>query len=301
MATYKKIAAVIFLGILFCAPVITRAQEDSKGSPKGTLFIIGGGDRSDAMMSRFVDLAGGKNASIIIIPMASDTPLEFAKFSADQFRRLGAARVEWLLFPKGQADSPANLEKMKGAGGVFFCGGDQVRLTSFMAGTRLLEEVRRIYREGGVVGGTSAGAAVMSKVMITGDDRLEENGESFTSIRANSVITAEGFGFLPPDIVVDQHFLVRKRENRLISLVLERPALTGIGIDEATVLLVGPGGTTGEVLGDSLVSVYDASGAGPVSTDAKGHLAVRGLTLHLLKAGEKLDLRRTRPAEGAAK
>jgi cyanophycinase len=232
--------------------------------------------------------------------MASETPQEYAEGPAAQFLKLGAARADWLIFERGKADSPGNLARMKTATGVFFSGGDQVRLCSFMDGTRLLEEVRRLYREGGAVGGTSAGAAVMSKVMLTGDDRMEKDGESFTAIRSSSVVVAEGFGFLPPYIVADQHFLVRKRENRLISVVLENPSLTGIGIDEATALVVRPGGAA-EVVGDSLVSVYDVSGAGPVTTDEKGHLAARGITLSLLKAGDKLDLLKLRPAARAAK
>ena len=293
MATYKKIAAVLFLGIILGAAA-ARAQEDAKG----TLFIIGGGERSDALMSRFVELAGGATASIVIIPMASETPQDYAEGPAAQFRKLGAAKADWLIFEHGKADSPENLARMKTATGVFFSGGDQVRLCSFMNGTRLLEEVHRLYREGGVVGGTSAGAAVMSKVMLTGDDRQAVNGEDFAAIRSSSVVLAEGFGFLPPYIVADQHFLIRKRENRLISVVLENPSLTGIGIDEATALVVRPGGAA-EVAGDSLVSVYDVSGAGPVSTDAKGHLSARGITLSLLKAGDKLDLRRLQPAPAA--
>jgi cyanophycinase len=285
MAAYKKIAAFLSFAAVLAAPAAVRAQED----PRGTLFIIGGGSRTDAIMSRFVDLAGGKTASIVIIPMASETPLDYAQGPTEQFLRLGAAKADTLIFERGKADSPENLARLKRATGVFFSGGDQVRLYSYMGGTRLLDEVRRLYSAGGVVGGTSAGAAIMSKVMLTGDDRLEADGESFTAIRSSSVVVTEGFGLLPSNIVIDQHFLMRKRENRLISVVLEYPGLTGIGIDEATAFIAGPAGAC-EVLGDSLVSVYDLAGAGPVTADAKGHLAARGITLHLLKSGDKYVL-----------
>ena len=287
MAAYKKIRTVF----LTCALLSFGVSSHSQELPKGYLFIIGGGERTDQMISRFIELAGGKKARIVIIPQASEEPLDMAQGQAEHFKRLGAASADWVIFPKGGADTETNLSKFKNAGGVFFTGGDQVRLTSFLAGTRMLEEIRRIYREGGVVGGTSAGAAVMSRVMITGDDRMEVDGESFTAIRSSSVVTAEGFGFLPPDIVADQHFLVRKRENRLISVVLENPGLTGIGIDEATAFIVGPDGA-GEVLGDSLVSVYDTSAAGPVALDRNGHLAARGITLHLLKSGDRYELKK---------
>ena len=286
MATYKKMKSVLLACVLFVAGASAYAQEN----PKGYLFIIGGGDRTDQVISRFVELAGGKNAHIVVIPMASEEALDAAQGQAAHFKRLGAASADWVIFPKGEGDTETNLAKFKNAGGVFFTGGDQVRLTSFLLGTRMLEEIRRIYREGGVIGGTSAGAAIMSKVMITGDDRMEVNGESFTAIRSSSVVTAEGFGFLPPNIVADQHFLMRKRENRLISVVLENPGLTGIGIDEATAFIVGPDGV-GEVLGNSLVSIYEPSHAGPITRDERGHLAARGITLHLLKSGDKYDLK----------
>ena len=290
MESYKKIKTAFLTCVLLLYGAASRAQQNSKGH----LLIIGGGERTDPIISRFIALAGGKDARIIIVPLASGEPLEAARDQAAEFKRLGAPAADWVIFPKGGADTQTNLAKFKNAGGVFFTGGDQVRLTSFLAGTLMLEEIRRIYREGGVVGGTSAGAAVMSKVMITGDDRMEVKGESFTAIRSSSVVTAEGFGFLPPDIVADQHFLTRKRENRLISVVLENPGLTGIGIDEGTAFIVGPDGV-GEVLGNSLVSVYDASGAGPVTRDGSGHLAARGIILNLLKSGDRYNLKKARP------
>ncbi len=288
MAAYKKMKTIL----LTCALLLCGAASQAGETP-GHLVIIGGGDGTDLIMSRFIELAGGKESRIVIIPLASEAPLEAAKDQEEELKQLGAGSADWVIFPKGGADTEENLAKFSGATGVFFTGGDQVRLVSFLAGTRLLEEVRRIYRKGGVVGGTSAGAAVMSKVMITGEDLLEVDDEAFTGIRAGSVVTAEGFGFVPADIVVDQHFLMRKRHNRLLSVVLENPGLTGIGIDESTALIVGPDGV-GEVMGNSLVAVYDVSGAGPVTRDAKGHLAAEGITLHLLKSGDRYNLKKAR-------
>jgi len=95
--------------------------------------------------------------------------------------------------------------------------------------------------------------------------------------------------------VVDQHFLTRRRQNRLLSVVLEHAGLIGIGVDENTALILGPGGAA-EVAGDSLVTVLDPSGAGPVSRDTRGHLAARGVRIHLLKAGDKFRL--PRPPSG---
>ncbi len=293
MAAYKKINLILLAGSLLGAATAAPAQTN----PKGHLFIIGGGNRDDQVIARFAELAGGKSAPMVVIPLASGDPVDAAKTQVDQLKRLGAGDVEGVIFKKGEADREENLAKVRRAKAVFFTGGDQVTLVSFLAGTKMLEEIRRIYDEGGVVGGTSAGAAIMSRVMLTGDDRLAgKDEESFRAIRSSAVVTAEGFGFVPANIVIDQHFLARKRQNRLISVVLEHPGMTGIGIDEATAFIVGPGGEA-EVLGASLVTVFETAAAGPVTSDALGHLAAKGITMHLLKSGDKYTL----PVSGAVK
>lgn len=286
MAAYKKINS-LFLAALLSASAAAFAQA----GPSGRIIIIGGGGNDDAVTARMVELAGGKKARIVIIPQASGDPLGAAKDQADQFLRLGAGSVDWVLFPKGEADKPENLAKFKSANAVYMTGGDQVTLFSFVGGTKMLEEMRRIHREGGIVAGTSAGAAIMSRVMLTGDDRLAgKDEESFSAIRSSAVVTAEGFGFVPDNIVMDQHFLARKRQNRLISVLLEHPGLNAaIGIDENTALVVNPDGTC-EVSGISLVSVFEKAKNAEVSQDALGHLAARNITLHLLKAGDKYTL-----------
>lgn len=289
MAAHKKMKDLFLALALLAMPAALGAQA----GPSGRIMIIGGGGNDDAVTARMVELAGGKKARIVIVPQASGDPLDAARDQADQFLRLGAGSVDWVLFPKGDADKPENLAKFKNANAVYMTGGDQVTLFSFVGGTKMLEEMRRIHREGGIVAGTSAGAAIMSRVMLTGDDRLAgKDEESFSAIRSSAVVTAEGFGFVPDNIVMDQHFLARKRQNRLISVLLEHPGLdTAIGIDENTALIVGPGGDC-EVAGISLVSVFEKAKAAPVSGDGRGHLAARGITLHLLKAGDKYTLPR---------
>lgn len=283
MATDKKMIPFALALALLAAPAAALEAE-------GRLVIVGGGAHDDVVMGPLVEMAGGKKARIVIIPQASGEPLETAKDQAAQFRRLGAGSAEWVLFPQGEADKPEHLAKFKHANAVFFTGGDQVTLVSFLGGTKMLEEVRRIWREGGIVSGTSAGAAVMSRLMLTGDDRLAgQDDEPFSAIRSSAVATAEGFGFVPDNIVIDQHFLKRKRQNRLISVVLENPGMTGIGIDENTALVVGPGRKC-SVLGDSLVTVFETAKAGPVTADGRGHLAAKGLTMHILKHGDAYEL-----------
>jgi cyanophycinase len=279
MAAHKKIKNLLAALALLSSGAAVAAAE-------GRLVIVGGGAHDDVVMGPLVKMAGGQKARIVILPQASGEPLESARDQAAQFVRLGAASADWVIFKKGEADKPENLAKFKGANMVFFTGGDQVTLVSLLAGTRMLQEVRRIYAEGGIVSGTSAGAAVMSRIMLTGDDRLApKEDDYFNAIRSSAVVTAEGFGFVPDNIVIDQHFIKRKRQNRLISVVLEHPGTTGIGIDENTALVVNTGGNC-SVIGDSLVTVFETDKAGPVTADARGHLAASAITMRLLKDGD---------------
>jgi cyanophycinase len=149
-----------------------------------------------------------------------------------------------------------------------------------------------------VVGGTSAGAAVMSEIMITGDERhpggdRPDTSSAYMTIARDNVVTDSGFAFIR-SAIIDQHFLRRKRANRLISLTLERPPHLGVGIDESTALIVGPTGPW-RVVGASAVTIYDARRAR--ITPASAHvLGAADLRLHVLPAGATFD-----PATGTAK
>jgi len=185
---------------------------------------------------------------------------------------------------------------MRSAAGIYFAGGDQSRLRDFLMGTPALAAIREAYGRGAVVGGTSAGAAVMSRVMLSGNELLNpgivspeegDNTEAFSRIQLGNIETTEGFGFLE-GCVVDHHFVRRKRENRLISVVLEHPQLLGIGIDESTAIVVSAGGF--DVLGESCVIVLDAAHATDVGSGRGGSLRCVGLTMHVLTEGQRFDL-----------
>jgi cyanophycinase len=137
--------------------------------------------------------------------------------------------------------------------------------------------------------GTSAGAAVMSEVMITGEERRKvEEGHEFETLEAANIVTSEGLGFISTAII-DQHFVTRKRHNRLISLVAEKPSLLGIGIDEETAIIVAPDQTF-EVVGRKSVVVYDGFRADTAVTPS-GLIALRGGAMHVLVEGDRFDLR----------
>jgi cyanophycinase len=140
------------------------------------------------------------------------------------------------------------------------------------------------------MGGTSAGAALMSEVMITGEERRKvEEGHEFETLEADNIVTVEGLGFIRTAII-DQHFVTRKRHNRLISLVAENPHLLGIGVDEETAIIVSPDEKF-EVIGNGNVVVYDASHASVTITPSRA-IGLGGMVMHVLVAGDRFDLKK---------
>lgn len=263
--------------------------------PKGHLFIVGGGDWPDGMMGRFVDLAGRFGTGrIVILPMASSVPEESAAEETDEFKKLGAKDVVTVMLTREQALEAGSAALLDGAGGVFFSGGDQSRLTAVLLDTPVHKKLLDLYERGAVIGGTSAGAAVMSEVMITGDEvRKPEAGHEFETLQAANVVTARGFGFVAPRVVIDQHFVTRKRHNRLISLLAEHPDLLGVAIDESTAVLVRPDETF-EVVGAKQVVVYDPAGA-EFRILPNSNIAFTGLLMHALTDGNTFDLKTRKP------
>lgn len=255
---------------------------------KGKLVIVGGVQTTE-IVKKFVELAGGTNAKIIVIPNAGSEPERWSKVQVEEFEEFGA-KADYLLFTRETADDKINLDKMDWANAVFFLGGDQSDLTRDMLGTKLLEKVFDIYNNGGVVGGSSAGAAVMSEVMITGNELVnKDSNDAFITIEKGNVEVKQGFGFLKNSIV-DQHFLKRKRHNRTISALIEHPHLFGIAIDESTGIIVYPDETF-EVIGSYQVLVYDLTSAKDIREDKNGNLGITDMKLQVLIAGDKFDMK----------
>jgi cyanophycinase len=277
----------LFLAIL----AITLPCRAFSGGVKGHLVIIGdGGDRSEQFIQRYVELAGGaERARIIILPMASSIPDTVGMRQVEMLKSLGVRHAEFLLFTREQAMMKGFADTLNRATGIFFTGGDQSRLAAVVVGTPVQEKLIELYRKGIVIGGGSAGAAIMSKVMITGDERLNtDSTNAFISIQRGNIVTAEGLGFLD-DAIIDQHFVKRKRHNRLISVVLEHPQLVGIGIDERTAIIVNPDHTF-EVVGKSCVVVYDARKAQGVRSGPNNAIGGTHLTMHVLLDGDRYNI-----------
>jgi len=274
--------------LMFCASC--AAIVLASNGVKGHLVIIGGGEVPTAVLKEFINLAGGpEKARILVIPMASAEPEESAKAQVETFKTLGVQDVKGLLVRREAGE--AILKAIDGATGIYFTGGDQARLATNLVGTPAQEKLLQIYRRGGVIGGTSAGAAIMSKVMITGEQKLHpDTKDGFNTIEKSNVITREGLGFVT-NAIIDQHFIARKRQNRLIGLALENPTLLGIGIDERTAVVLRPDGML-DVIGEGAVMIFDARAATGVRTAANGNLAGRNVITHLLTAGDRFDPRK---------
>lgn len=260
--------------------------------PQGQLMIIGGAEdkQGDCQILReFVRRAGGTKARIVVMTAATSLPEEVGDNYIRVFERLGAEEVR-VVGTKERRDSedPRAIEAVEKATGVFFTGGDQAQIIRAMKDTPLDEALHRRYQEGIIVGGTSAGAAMMPDIMIV-------EGDSETNPRFDVVDMGPGMGFLP-GIVIDQHFSQRGRLGRLVSALAQEPAVLGFGIDENTAILVS--NNQFEVIGAGAVTVVDEStltysNADEILKDEP--LAFCGARLHILPNGYKFDMKTRKP------
>lgn len=279
---------ITILGLSLSLAVFLSSCSPSQ--TKGYLVIVGS-SRPESIMKRFVQLAERRGrGKIVVFPMASSVPVETGPYEIEQLKAAGARHVEFHILTREQALDEENTGILDAADGIWFSGGDQSRLTDALANTPIHRRLHEIYKDGGVIGGSSAGAAVMSEIMITGEEKrqADEASYGFETIEAANIVTSPGFGFIKAAII-DQHFVRRKRHNRLISLVAENPLLLGIGIDESTAIIVTPNDTF-EVDGERNVIVYDLSQAA-VHIDPNQAIRAHNGTIHILKAGDWFDLK----------
>jgi len=279
---------VVKASLTLAAIALLGASAQAQGAPRGYLFIVGGGPQPPELVQRFVDLAGGKKAKIVVFAMASGEGKESGEEKADDLRKLGADAHAYFI-GQNEANSDSMARNMEGVTGVWFGGGDQVLLTKALLGTRVEKAIHDRYAAGAVVGGTSAGAAVMSNPMLTGEERHaggvrppSDTTDHYMTIARDNIELVPGFGLIK-DALIDQHFLRRRRHNRFISAVLDTAPHLGVGIDESTALIVHPDGHW-SVLGESAASVYDARHATITKVGAPV-LGESGLVLSVLPSG----------------
>ena len=283
-----RLRLTLVLLLAASGPVVAQTS----GATTGHLLIVGGGEQSDELVRRFIELAGGPGkARIAVIPMASEEAQATGEEKAEELRQFGAEATV-LNFTRADAEDPAAAARFAAMTGVWFCGGDQTRLAPILYDTPALAAIRQRYARGAVIGGTSAGAAIMSDSMLTGNQRRPDSlgyyGDEYPEVARSTIEVVRGLGFLH-GAIVDQHFIRRERHNRLLSVVLERPGLIGVGIDEGTALLVEPDGRW-RVLGASAVEVIDARHA-TVTGGTAPLLGASNLKLYLLPSGSRFDPR----------
>lgn len=262
------------------------------GESRGQLVIIGGAEDKEGeckILREFVRRAGGVNARIVVMTAAAELPREVGENYIRVFDRLGVEDVRIVdTVIREDASSSTALEAIHKATGVFFTGGDQSRITSILKDTELDAAIHKRFSEGIVVGGTSAGAAVMPDMMIV-------EGDSETHPRVEVAQMGPGMAFLP-GVVIDQHFSQRGRLGRLLSALAQQPAVLGFGIDENTAMIVN--GDEFEVVGEGAVTVVDESditytNIGEILKDEA--LAICGAKLHVLPEGYRFNLKTRKP------
>lgn len=266
------------------------------GEERGWIVPIGGAENKENdrhILQRFLEVSGGDEADIVVIPTASrmhETGPRYEKI----FKELGAGRVTVMDFDtRRDCQETGRLERIEEATGIFFTGGNQLRLTTLLGGTPVAKLIRVRNAHGVTVGGTSAGASILSEHMIA-------FGDEGSSVISGSVRMAPGLG-LTNRFIIDQHFRQRDRLGRLITALSYNPFAIGIGLDEDTAAFISPEGTL-EVVGSGGITLVDAS---EVSFSSIGELSegqpvcTLGLRLHILVAGATFDLDTRQASAGA--
>jgi cyanophycinase len=257
----------------------------------GPLVIIGGHEDKEGDKVILSEIArrvrGGK---LVIATVASHQPDGYFEAYKAAFEPLGLTDlVEFYVEERAETLTDDALSSLEGAAGVFFTGGDQLRISSQIGDTPVERRVRAIHAAGGLIAGTSAGASVMSDTMLV-------RGSSAESYRIGDLHMAPGLGLIR-DVIIDQHFAERGRIGRLLGAVAQNPRVLGIGIDEDTAILVE--GDAFKVLGKGAVYVVDGSGvthSNIAEAEPQRTLSLHDVRMHVLSSDDGFDLRHRRPA-----
>ncbi|MFT4937330.1 MAG: cyanophycinase [Paraglaciecola sp.] len=262
-------------------------SPDVKGQQRGYVIPIGGAEEkinNPEILQRFVELAGGKDAVICIIPTASqldDTGERYEKL----FAELGAGKAFSLpISERADAQREDYVESLESCSAIFITGGNQLRLSTILGGTPIVKSIRQLNAKGVHVAGTSAGAAIVSQHMITG-------GSTGIVPTENGVNLAPGIGLINT-VVIDQHFNERNRLARLLSAVSYNPFLIGLGLDEDTAAFI-DGDNIFTVVGSGAITVIDPADIEHSSMADAGRgeaLTLLNLKVHILAAGSRYSI-----------
>ena len=259
----------------------------------GKLIIIGGHEDKEGdekILKEVCQAAIEKSGKLVIVTVATHLPQEVSEDYINVFKDLGVPQVEVLdVRERGEAEQEDYLSGLDNAAVIFFTGGDQLRITSQIGDSVVFQHMRRLFKEGGTIAGTSAGAAAMPETMIV-------SGPSDESNRISSLSMAPGLGLIR-DAVIDSHFAERGRMGRLLGAVAQNPRNLGLGIDEDTAIIT-DGVTSFRVVGTGAVYVIDGSDITYSSLSEKkadGIITIHNVRVHVLGEGDCFDLKERRP------
>jgi cyanophycinase len=272
--------------IAFINPIFVIAQKKTLKSgetSRGNLFIIGGGEKSIPLMQDLIKTAGiSKDDYVVVLPMSSEIPDSAIIWTREDFASAGFHNVTGFNFLENIPPDPDKIDSLKKARLIFISGGDQNKFMKIVQKGPIYEAIHYAYKNGSTIAGTSAGAAVMSRKMITGNSlKYPEYTGRYPAIEPDNIEMKEGLG-LVDKLIVDQHFIKRQRMNRLIAVSLEHPEEVCVGIDESTAIVVT--GNSFRVSGENQVIVIRNKSKSRVVKN--NLLGGKGLSLDVLLPGD---------------
>ena len=280
MLYFHLMKYLLSIAFLVC---LASANAQQKSSPKGKLFIIGGGDRSTELMQTLVKISGiSAKDYVVVLPMSSEEPdSSYLYFKAD-LQPVCSSPIVNFNFTKENSGDKSWLDSLEKARLIFITGGDQVRFMNIALNSPIQTAISKAFANGCTIAGTSAGAAVMSKYMITGNELTEKKyNPTFKKIRFNNIEIKEGLGLT--NAIIDQHFVVRSRYNRLFSALARYPNSFCIGIDEATAIIIT--GNRVKITGESQVMVL--SNPLQLKIDSAGRIKWQDIAFSVYTAGDE--------------
>lgn len=271
--------------VLFLSSHLTMEAQTVSKTPQGSLFIIGGGEISDSLRKEILAIAHWKKGDMIAaVTLASTWDSAFI-YTNEVFRRLTGQ--DCISIDSASIHNPLTLDSLKKARIIYLGGGDQDRFMNLIKGTEVKPIIQQAYYKGAVIAGTSAGASVMSAKMITGNStRDKEYAATFQEIYTGNLEIKEGLGLLD-SVIIDQHFVVRSRYNRMLTAVLDYPGFQCIGINESTAIIVA--NRKARVTGASQVILFSS----PVGRKkVNGYLGADNIRLSVFLRGDQFPIKR---------
>ena len=284
----KQTLTRLFSLLLLATALQIHAQPGKVATARGALFIIGGGNRSEALIKQLVATAKlGTNDYIIVLPMASEIPDTGFKYISGQLRLQTSRPIRNFDFKKHDTGDRKWVDSVAKAKLIYILGGDQNRFMKSVLHTPVYAAIHKAYQNGATIAGTSAGAAVMSGYMITGV-QLKDSvyKETFDKLWDKNIEFSEGLGLLQRTII-DQHFLKRNRYNRILSALAAKPGYMGVGIDEGTAIIVQ--GSKATVAGNSQVLRFTTPESSTVTPN--GLLKFKNINLGIYTAGDVFNIK----------